>query len=293
MTEKPIPYKPMITTTDKYINLFTDFGFKKIFGEEPNKDLLIAFLNELLVGKERIKDLTYLKNERLPKHQAERKAVFDLFCENAEGEKFIVEVQRVKQEFFKDRSIYYSSFAIQEQARKGKEWKYELKSVYTIAILDFTFDEAKTEKILHRVKLVDVETQEVFYHKLTYIYLEIPKFNKELDELENDYERWLFAFKSLHQLRDKPEALQVGIFKRLMELAEIARFNKKEQNAYQESLKDYWDLKGALDTAFAEGKEERNNEVALNGLRSGVPLEFISQMTGLSLAEIELLKKHL
>ncbi|TAE03773.1 MAG: Rpn family recombination-promoting nuclease/putative transposase, partial [Bacteroidetes bacterium] len=231
--------------TDKFINLFTDFGFKKIFGEEPNKDLLISFLNELLIGKERITDLTYLKNEKLGRRKTDRKAVFDLYCTNERQEKIIIEVQRVKQEFFKDRSIYYSAFAIQEQAIRGREWTYELKNVYTIAILDFTFDDLKTEKLLHRIKLIDEENHEVFYHKLTYVYLEIPKFNKELEELENDFERWLYAFKNLHKLRDKPEELQFGIFKRLMELAEISCYNKKEQSVYQESLKEYWDLKSA------------------------------------------------
>ena len=86
----------MAGTTDRYINLFTDFGFKKLFGEEPNKDLLISFLNSLLEGKELIADLTYLKSERLGKNEGERKAVYDLYCSNEKGEKFIVEIQRVK-----------------------------------------------------------------------------------------------------------------------------------------------------------------------------------------------------
>jgi predicted transposase/invertase (TIGR01784 family) len=114
--------------TKKYINPFTDFGFKKLFGEEVNKDLLIAFLNEILRGKAEIKDLTYLKTEQLGNAPLDRRAIFDLYCENGRGEKFIVELQKVKQEFFKDRSVYYSTFAIQGQARQG-EWDYELKAI--------------------------------------------------------------------------------------------------------------------------------------------------------------------
>jgi predicted transposase/invertase (TIGR01784 family) len=176
----------MAGTTDRYINLFTDFGFKKLFGEEPNKDLLISFLNGLLSGKEKVSDLNYLKNERLGKYDGERKAVYDLYCSNEKGEKFIVEIQRVKQEFFKDRSIYYSTFAIQEQALKGQKWNYELKAVYTIAILDFEFSDSTPEKLHHRVKLMDEETCKIFYDRLTYIYLEIPKFSKGIKELKND-----------------------------------------------------------------------------------------------------------
>ncbi|MEO1652140.1 MAG: Rpn family recombination-promoting nuclease/putative transposase [Bacteroidota bacterium] len=246
----------MTRTTDKYINLFTDFGFKKLFGEEPNKDLLIAFLNELLRDTEKIEDLTYLKNEQLGKNQGERRAVYDLYCSNEKGEKFIVEIQRVKQEFFKDRSVYYATFAIQEQAARGKEWQYELKGVYTIAILDFTFDNLNHDKFEHRVQLLDIQNHQVFYDKLTFIYLEIPKFNKSLSELQNDYERWLYAFKNLHHLEGMPQELEAGIFKKLLDLAEIANMNNKEQSVYQDSLKDYRDLKSAIDTYYKEGFEK-------------------------------------
>ncbi len=77
----------------KYINPFTDFGFKKLFGEEANKDLLIDFLNALLAEKEHIKDITYLKNEHLGRTESDRKAIFDLYCETESGDKFIVEMQ--------------------------------------------------------------------------------------------------------------------------------------------------------------------------------------------------------
>jgi len=281
-------------TTDKYINLFTDFGFKKLFGEEPNKDLLISFLNSLLFEKEKITHLRYLKNERLGRNDGERKAVYDLYCTNEKGEKFIVEIQRVKQEFFKDRSLYYSTFAIQEQALKGKKWNYELKAVYTIAVLDFEFSGGKPEKLRHRVQLIDNETHEVFYDKIHFIYLEIPKFNKTLEELENDYERWLFAFKNLHRLREMPKELEEGIFKRLFELAEIARLEPQDRTFYEDSLKDYRDLKSAIDTSFKEGKAEGIAEgvlkVARKMIQAGAENAFIQAVTGLSEQEIESLR---
>ena len=131
-----------------FINPFTDFGFKKLFGEEVNKDLLIDFLNELIpVEKHTIVDLTYLKNEHLSNHEDDRRAVYDLYCENEKGEKFIVEIQRAKQKFFKDRSIYYSTFPIQEQAKTGGKWDFELKAVYSVAIMDFTFEDGRKRQI--------------------------------------------------------------------------------------------------------------------------------------------------
>ncbi|MGB3851356.1 MAG: Rpn family recombination-promoting nuclease/putative transposase [Tunicatimonas sp.] len=297
----------MTVTTDRYINLFTDFAFKKLFGEEPNKDLLIAFLNELLRDEEQISDLNYLKNERLGKHEGERKAVFDLYCTNERGEKIIVEVQRVKQEYFKDRSVYYSSFAIQEQAAKGKDWKYQLKAVYTIAIMDFEFDSANQEKLEHRIKLMDTETKQVFYHKLTFIYLEIPKFTKQLSELTSNYEKWLFAFKNLHRLRERPKELEEGVFKRLFEVAEIASMNERERSVYEDSLKDYWDLKSAIETYFAdgraegraqgkaegraegraEGKMEEKIGTAKKALERGLEVSLVQELTGLPLATIQ------
>jgi len=134
-----------------YVNPFTDFGFKKLFGSEPNKDLLIDFLNELLKTKEKIKDLTYKKTEHLGSTDTDRKAIFDLYCENERGEKFIVELQKVKQQFFKDRSLYYATFPIQEQAQKG-DWNYELKAVYCVGILDFVFDDKDKDKLVMRIK---------------------------------------------------------------------------------------------------------------------------------------------
>ena len=290
---------------DKYINLFTDYGFKKVFGEEPNKDLLIGFLNALLDKQEHIVDLTYLKNEQLGRNQGERRAIYDLYCSNDRGEKFIVEIQRVKQQYFKDRSLYYSTFAIQEQARKGNDWKYQLKHVYTIGILDFEFDD-DTPEFHHHVQLVETQTQRVFYDKLTFIYLEIPKFNKTLAELENDYEKWLFAFKNLHKLSDHPNALQQGIFKKLLDTAEITKLDSKSFDEYQDSLKVYWDLKSSMDTYYLDGKkdgleeghekgleegsEKRTNEIAINLLKKNVDVQFIADITGLSVEAIEALK---
>ncbi|MCU0429864.1 MAG: Rpn family recombination-promoting nuclease/putative transposase [Cytophagaceae bacterium] len=131
---------------EKYINPFTDYGFKKLFGEEINKDILLDFLNELLKEEQgEIKEITYLKSEHLGTTELDRKAIFDLYCENERGEKFIVELQKSKQNFFKDRALYYATFPIREQAKRA-DWDFELKAIYTIAILDFIFEEDKTDK---------------------------------------------------------------------------------------------------------------------------------------------------
>ena len=179
---------------EKYINPFTDFGFKKLFGSDFNKEFLIDFLNQILGDRENIKDLTYLNTENLGNSRAERKAVFDLYCENERGDKFIIEVQNIKQQFFKDRSVFYSTFPIQGQAPKGKTWNFCLTAVYTIGILNFSFpDQATQKRYLREIQLVDTETHEIFYEKLKFIYLEIPKFEKGEHELETHFDKWVPA----------------------------------------------------------------------------------------------------
>jgi len=248
----------MTYLTERYVNFFTDYGFKRLFGQEPNKDLLQDFLNELLKDEQnRIVNLTYLKDENLGKSVLDRKAVFDLYCENDQGEKFIVELQKSKQNFFKDRSVYYSTFPIQHQAQKG-DWNYELKAVYTIGILDFVFEEDKkdNEKYRYDVKLQDIDTNKIFYDKLSFIYLEMPKFTKTLDELETRFDKWLYAIKNLNRLDKVPDKLREKIFEKFFEIAEISNFTREEVINYEDSLKYYRDLKNSLDTAKMEGLEE-------------------------------------
>ena len=243
---------------DRYISPFTDFGFKKLFGTDPNKDILIDFLNELLRKDEgEIKDINYLSKEQLGRTIDDRKAIFDIYCENNKGEKFIVEIQKAKQNYFKERSIYYSTFPIQQQSEKGK-WDFELKSVYTIGILDFVFDEDKEDNEVyhHEVQLFDKQTQRVFYDKLTYVYLEMPKFTKKEDELETHFDKWLFVLKNLEDLTKRPARLQEKVFRKLFKQAEIANYSDAEYTEYEESLKAYRDLKNSIDTAFSEGMAE-------------------------------------
>ena len=294
----------MAELTEKYINPFTDYGFKKLFGEEMNKDLLLDFLNELLKEEQgQIVDLTYLKTEQLGVTDIDRKAIFDLYCENEKGEKFIVELQKSKQNFFKDRTVYYSTFPIREQAKRA-DWDYELKAVYTIAILDFVFDSDKNdpEKFRYDVKLSDIETKKVFYDKLTFIYLEMPKFNKTIDELKTRFDKWLFVIKNLNKLNRVPDKLKEQIFEKVFETAEIARFTPDQVRSYEDSLKYYRDLKNSLDTAkeegviegiekgIAKGIEKGKVEVAKNLIKNNVSIEIIMKSTGLTKEQIEQLK---
>ena len=243
---------------DKYIDPFTDFGFKKLFGEECNKDLLLDFLNELLHKEEgHIVSLSYLQSEKLGFFENSRKAVFDIFCENEKGEKFIVELQKAKQDFFKDRTLFYTTFPIAEQAPQG-DWNFELKSVYTIAILNFVFEEDKNDPLKYRydVMLTDIETHKIFYDKLTFIYLEMPKFTKEIDELQTRFEKWMYVIKNLRRLDNIPDKLRERIFEKMFAAAEVAKLTQDEYRAYVDNMSAYRDWQNCLDTAKREAQEE-------------------------------------
>ena len=286
---------------ERYINPYTDFGFKKLFGTELNKELLISFLNALLPEQSDIQDVTYLNTEQLGTREIDRRAVFDVYCENTRGEKFLVEMQRGEQQFFKDRSLYYTTFPIREQAIRGKDWSYELKAVYTIGILNFTFDDADDSYSHHKVKLVDMGTQKVFYDKLTLIYLEMPKFNKSEQELETMFDKWMFVLRNLSSLMSRPVALQERVFTRLFEAAEIGRFSRKELIAYEDSLKVYRDWYSTLQTALLkgekqgrqqglqEGRKEMQKAIARQMKADGLSLETIANYTQLSVEEIKTL----
>ena len=281
----------------RYINPYTDFGFKKLFGTEMNKDLLMSFLNALFNGrKQEITDVQYLNAEQLGMGYGDRRAVFDVYCMTSDGSRFIVEMQKAEQEYFKDRSIYYSTYPIREQAPKGK-WDYHLEDVYTVGVLNFVFPngEYPSDSFCHEIKLKDVEDNHVFYDKLTFLYLEMPKFTKTEDELETMFDKWMFVLHNLGRLLDRPKALQDRVFQKLFEQAEIARYSESERRQYFESQKEYWDNYSIMTTALnkglrqgrAEGRAEANRENARRMKAKGYAIHDIAEVTGLSEEDIE------
>jgi predicted transposase/invertase (TIGR01784 family) len=281
----------------KYVNPFTDFGFKKIFGDEQNKEVLIAFLNSLLPEIHQIKTLEFQKNERLGLYDYERKVIYDLYCENEKGDKFIVELQKSKQTYFKDRTLYYSTFPIREQAEKG-DWNFKLTAVYCIAILDFTFDSRPQH--LHIVQLKN-QHQQVFYDKLMFVYVEMPKFKKSVDELKTPADKWLYLFNNLATLQSLPPSLeQEAYFPRVMEMAALSQFSDAEMEIYHTSLKNRWDWNAVLETAVEaasekslqkgreEGREETQIATAIKLKNLGIPREIILASTGIDINDLDL-----
>lgn len=274
---------------ERYISLLTDFGFKRIFGTKPNKVLLIDFLNSLFDGEQVIRDVTFLNSERVGDVYAERKAIFDVYCENEDGGKFIVEMQNAYQTFFKDRSLYYATFPIREQAPKGADWNFKLQHVYVVALLNYDLCDSafSNDSINHDIGLLDKHTHRVFNDKLTFKYVEISKFDKDIEHLDTNYDKWLYVLRNLSRLNRQPRRLQNEVFNRLFAEAEIAKFNKSELKEYEDSLKAYRDIKNSLDSAEEKGIEKGIEKVARNMKAMGMPIRDIMKASGLTVEEIE------
>ena len=264
----------------KYIDPFTDFGFKKLFGEEPNKDLLLDFLNELLKGQRgTITGLTYKKSERLDDCPDGRKVFYDLYCETAEGEKFIVEMQNIGQEYYKDRVLFYATYPIRDQygeSDMGGKWDYHLHPIYVVSIINFVLDPNKTEtntppglSFRQDVMLMNKSTYEIFYDKLTLIFLEMPLFNKTIEELETRFDKWLYVLKNLHKLDHVPDTLREKTFEKFFKIAEISCLTKEERIQYEDGLKNTLDLNNMIRSSRKWGMEEGRVEGEKIGIEKG------------------------
>lgn len=297
----------------KFINPFTDMGFKRIFGQEFSKPLLLDFLNNLLKGERHIVDLRFLDKEQPAEYVGDRSLIYDIYCETDNGDKIIVEMQNRDQPYFKNRSIYYISEAIARQGERGSVWNYNIKAVYLVAFLNFTQDEIGS-KFRTDVVLADRESKETFSEMLRMVYLQLPYFQKEADACENDFERWIYVLKNMETLNRMPWMAKNSLFERLSQIAEVGALSREERMKYDRSLKALRDtysvyqgavneglqkgleeglqkgmeegLQKGLEEGRAEGRAETNRENARKLKQLGVDLHTIAQATDLSVDEI-------
>ena len=289
----------------KFINPFTDWAFKHIFGREASKDILIEFLNDLLQGERVITNLWFLNNEREPEQLGMRKVIYDIYCQTDTGEHIIVEMQNRRQDFFKERGLFYLSKAIANQGIKGN-WDFKLDAVYGVFFANFFLNGKNKGKLRTDVILADRDTGEMFCDKLRQIYIELPAFKKTEEECETDFERWIYILKNMEIMERMPFKARKAVFDRLEQIASKANMSPEERQQYENEWKIYNDYFNSIDSAKREGKEEGRMEgriegriegreegreegiilVAQNLKRMGMTNEQIQQATGLTLNEI-------
>jgi predicted transposase/invertase (TIGR01784 family) len=291
-----------------YIDPLVDFAFKKIFGSEPNKDLLIALLNEIFRGRKQITDLVYNKNEYPGDNESIGGAIFDLTCTGRDGETFLIEVQRSVQGNLKQRMLYYASRLISDMAPKGKRkvWNYAITEVYVIVLMDgFTLPDSTNSQYLHDICLCSRDNGEVFYEGLGFVYLELLNFAKTEAELETDLDRWLYVLKNMAKMDKIPLYLRKPIFEKLFNIAEYSNLSKEEKEMYDVELKRKWDNANILAYAkeqarkegLAEGKAEGEvkslETVIINGSKNGLTIGQLQAITGWEKDKItEVLKRN-
>lgn len=265
---------------DKFVNPFTDYGFKLIFGTEINKDLLISFLNSVL-NDEVIVNASFRNVEMLGVSHEQRRVIFDIFCENEKGEYFIVEMQKSRQKFFADRVLYYASMAIQHQAAVVKEqadrnagdmarrWNYNIRKVYVVCILDYLMEPAYPGKFRWDIVRMDRELKIPFSETLNEIYLEMPKFVLSLRECDTIYKKWLYVLNNINIMERLPFELNEQIFRKLKSIVEVERMTADERLAYELSISAERDWSACLETRYEEGLEKGKAEGIAEGEARG------------------------
>lgn len=296
----------------RFINPFTDVGFKIIFGQEVSKPMLLHFLNSLLEGERVITDITFLDKEQPAQYRDDRSLIYDILCQTDTGEKIIVEMQNRAQPNFIDRCLYYYAQAVSRQGEKGNGWDYHVNAVYLIALINFRIEKLG-DRLRTDVQLVNMQTGKLFTYKERFIFLQLPVFNKEAKECKNDFERWIYVLNNMEVLDRMPWAAKDAVFQRLAKIAEVRNLTKEERWQYDRSLKHYRDslnvMRGAIiegetkgmaegmakgrAEGLAEGLAEGAKQERLKNAKSmkelGLDMQTIQKVTGLTPEEIEAL----
>ncbi len=280
-----------------FMNLMTDFAFKHMFGSVSRKHILIQFLN-IMFEKEglHVYDVTYHDKEVLPKNIFGKVIKYDVYCTSPKNkEHFIVEMQRVHHPGFENRAILYAIRAAGNQLKKGQ--KYELKPVYTIFLVNFHMPNLKP-KDLHDVRLMDIDSHEIFSDVLRLMFVTLPDAKKTWEQCTTQQEKIIYLIKNLHRMDKESAAYKSGEFEDLFNEAELDNMVAEDAVAYSESKLRLEDELAALDYNYEkgmtqgkikgreEGRKEEKFEVARKMKNGGMSLGDIMLYTGLSEKQI-------
>ena len=285
--------KPII---GRYARIIMDDWFKRTFGTEPNKGLLIMLLKELIPEHD-IKDLTYVQQEHINPFPGKKDALIDVECVDTDGTRFIVEMQVARQRFFYERSLFYSTFGIQQQVEKSSSMDYGFPPVYFVGFMDFSLHEG-SDRVLYRYSLREKETGEEMTGSLQFVFLELTNCRKALTPDATLLDNFCYALHNMEHLTDRPEELKEEIFKRLFKTAEIATFTPEERIKYENDMTTERDIQNyisyarekGLEEGMEKGREEGRVEAARNMLADEISIDLVAKYTGLSIEQVKELK---
>ena len=258
----------------KYADLLDDEVFKMVFGRESTKDVMIEFLNQVIPDR-KIVDLEFLDKEMHPVERDYKGSVYDMFCRTDDGSRIIVEVQRRKQPFYPERALYYSTFQIQRQVEAGAEY-YDFLPVYVVSILNFRMnDEPEDKQVKSVYRIYEETTHRLLTNRVTFICLELEKFQKKLEELDGDIlEGMYFCFKNMATLEARPEILSHKVFGKIFEVSELLNMDKVTRSKVLDKMTTERDLRNQMryfkETTLAEGREQGLAEGRAEGRAEGL-----------------------
>ena len=271
----------------KYADLLNDEVFKLVFGRESTKDVMIEFLNQVILDR-RILDLEFIDKEMHPVERDAKGTVYDMFCKTDDGSKIIVEVQRRKQPFYPERALYYSTFQIQRQVEAGAEY-YDFLPVYVVSILDFVMDDdPQSNAVRTAYRLYEDNSHKLLTDRVTFIFIELPKFTKTVDELDgNILEGMYFCFKNMPELESRPEVLDHHVFTKIFDVTELYNMDQDTRDKVLDNMTTERDLKNQMIYAREEGREEGIALAIKNMAESGLGAEQIAEIMKMSVADVQ------
>jgi predicted transposase/invertase (TIGR01784 family) len=261
----------------KFLDPKNDYAFKRIFGTERNQDILIHFLNDMLgfSGREAIKEVTFLKTAQDPDIAAAKQSSVDVMCTDDLNRQYIVEMQVARAKGFEKRAQYYAAKAYSRQMLQGDQYS-QLKEIIFLAITDFVMFPDKTEYKSNHI-ILDKATYSHDLKDFSFTFLELPKFNKTIDTLNNIIEKWAYFFRYAEETNEKDLAKLIGtdiVIQRAYEELNRFAWTEIELNTYEQEEKRTLDAQAIImqkwDEGKAKGLAEGLAKGKAEGLREGV-----------------------
>jgi len=282
----------------KFADPKNDIAFKKIFGDENHKEVLISFLNAVLdfQGEQTIVDVELANPYQVPKIEALKETILDIKATNQKQEHFIVEMQKKDLGDFTKRSLYYTAKAYVNQLDAGKNY-HKLKKVYFIGLLNFTMFEGGSCISRHLILNQETNTQDL--DDFEFCFIELPKFSTPLVELNTLLDKWLYFIKNAASLEMVPKELTGDkALEQAFDSAKMYNWNREEMDVYDYMHLKAWDEINAINTAVKKAKkqgieqgiEQEKIETAKNAIKQGLDNQMISAIAGLSPEEVEKLR---
>lgn len=280
----------------KFVDIKNDIAFRKIFGNENKKEILISFLNAVLKLEDldRIKSLTFLNPFQLPKIRGLKVTVIDVKTTDDKGNVFIIEMQLTDKKGLDKRIQYYGAKGYSSQIDSGDEY-LKLKPMIFIGILDFEY--FNSSNYISRHLIMDCETGERKLKDLEFNFIELPKFKKELTDLDNLIDKWIYFIQNSENLEVIPENITDNGLLTAYKDAEKHNWTKDELEEYEYAQMREQDEKGEIELAEErareQAKEQEKIETAIKAFQEGLSDELINKLTGLSIEKIQKLRNEL